>query len=414
MKVFIINAVPYGSTGKIMFSISEMLLSGGDESICATGYSWHKCDKKEHYLIGNIFSKSFHMYMSRLFGNHGCYSLITTDRLIKKIKAFSPDLIHLHNVHGWYLHIPKFFEYLKESGIPIVWTLHDCWAFTGGCSHFTFCGCGKWMNGCGGCNNLGPYPISSKIDRTQKMWQLKKKCFCGFHNMVVVTPSQWLADLVGRSYLQQYPIRVIPNGIDIEIFQPRSSDFRKRQGIRENQHMVLGVSLGWNERKGLDVFIELAKRLPHNYKIVLIGTDENVDKSLPENIISIHRTYNQTELAEIYSAADIFVQTTREENYPTVNMEAIACGTPVLTFNTGGSPEMLDETCGSVVDCDDIDALEKEIVRICSQTPYSEEQCVLKSREFDQNKRFKEYIKLYETVIIPRDQADRAGSLEKI
>jgi len=403
MKVMAINAVPYGSTGKIMFSISEMLLRQGEDSVCASGFSWHKNNRKDYYSIGNLLSKSFHMFMAGLFGNHGCYSRFTTERLIRKIKTFSPDIIHLHNVHGWYLHIPTLFAYLKESRIPVVWTLHDCWAFTGGCSHFTFCDCGKWPNGCGGCNNLDAYPIASKRDKTQKMWRMKRDCFCNLCNLTVVTPSHWLAELVGRSYLREYPIRVIHNGIDLEIFTPRPSDFREKYGIPEEQHLILGVSLGWNDRKGLDVFATLAKKLSDNYRIVLVGTDAKTDAHLPDNIISIHRTQNQQELAEIYSVADIFVNPTREENYPTVNMEAIACGTPVLTFCTGGSPEMLDETCGSVVSCDDVDALEKEIVRICTNKPYSAEQCVAKAGEFDQNERFKEYIKLYETVITAGD-----------
>ena len=219
-----------------------------------------------------------------------------------------------------------------------------------------------------------------------------------------MTPSQWLCKLVKQSFLGDYPVRVIHNGINLEVFRPIVSNFREKYGIAKEQHMVLGVSLGWNERKGLDVFVSLAKKLPDDYKIVLVGTDSKVDKCLPSNVISIHRTQNQTELAEIYSAADVFVQTTREENYPTVNMEAIACGTPVLTFRTGGSPEMLDESCGAVVPCDDIDNLEKEIIRICTARPYLIEQCVVKSKEFDQNMRFKEYIELYETIISTRDQ----------
>lgn len=403
MKVFAINAVPYGSTGKIMFSISGILLKNGDKSMCATGFSWHKSERNEHYLVGNFFSKSFHMLMSIMFGNHCCYSRVATKRLIKRIKEFEPDVIHLHNIHGWYLHIPTLFDYLKKSQLSVVWTLHDCWSFTGGCAHFTFCNCQKWRTGCGECSNLNEYPIASYRDKTEEMWRMKKDCFCSLDKLTIVTPSQWLSKLTKQSYLGKYPIQVINNGINLKNFNPTASKFREKYGITKEQHMVLGVSLGWNERKGLDVFIALAGRLSNDYKIVLVGTDAKVDKRLPANIISIHRTQNQTELAEIYSSADVFVQTTREENYPTVNMEAIACGTPVLTFRTGGSPEMLDETCGAVVDYDDIDSLEKEIVRICTYKPYSEEQCVFKAREFDQNERFKEYIKLYETVITARD-----------
>ena len=232
---------------------------------------------------------------------------------------------------------------------------------------------------------------------------MKRDCFCGFDALTVVTPSHWLAELVGKSYLREYPIQVIHNGIDLEIFKPRSSDFRRKYGFSDDQHLILGVSLGWNERKGLDVFVDLSKKLPDSYRIVLVGTDDRTDTSLPENIISIHRTQNASELAGIYSAADVFVNPTREENYPTVNMEALACGTPVLTFRTGGSPEIPDETCGAVVDCDEVEALEREIVRICTEKPYSRDDCVNRAKSFDQNERFKEYLDLYEKIITERN-----------
>ena len=215
-------------------------------------------------------------------------------------------------------------------------------------------------------------------------------------NLTIVTPSQWLADLVKQSFLKDYPIKVIHNGIDLTVFKPTPSDFRKKYGIPENKFILLGVAFGWGARKGLDVFIELAHRLnKEKFQIVLVGTDNNVDKQLPQEIISIHRTQNQAELAEIYSAADLFVNPTREENYPTVNMEAIACGTPVVTFRTGGSPEILTERTGSIVDCDDIDALQKEIERICETKPFSKEDCITRAKEFDENVRFKEYLELY-------------------
>jgi glycosyltransferase involved in cell wall biosynthesis len=231
------------------------------------------------------------------------------------------------------------------------------------------------------------------------MHKRKKKLFSGL-NMTIITPSQWLADLVKQSFLKNYPVRVIHNGIDLSVFKPTPSDFRKRYGIALEKKILLGVAFGWGARKGLDVFIDLAKRLDDKYyQIVLVGTDDNVDKQLPDSIISIHRTQNQAELAEIYTAADLFVNPTREENYPTVNMESLACGTPVLTFRTGGSPECIDEYCGAVVDCDDVDAMEREIIRICSDAPYSKEDCLKRAASFDHHKRFEEYIQLYESSV---------------
>jgi glycosyltransferase involved in cell wall biosynthesis len=203
---------------------------------------------------------------------------------------------------------------------------------------------------------------------------------------------------VRQSFLKEYPVYVIHNGINLDVFRPVSSSFREKYGL-ENKKLVLGVSYGWDARKGLDVFIELSKKLPYNYQIVLVGTDSNVDKLLPENILSIHRTQNQRELAEIYTSADVFTNPTREEVLGLVNIEALACGTPGITFSSGGSPECYDDTCGSVVACDDVDALEKEILRICTDKPYPEAACLGKAREFDQSERIKEYLKLYERVI---------------
>ena len=216
--------------------------------------------------------------------------------------------------------------------------------------------------------------------------------------MTIVTPSEWLAGLVKQSFLRKYPVKVINNGIDLNIFKPTESDFRKKYAL-ENKYIVLGVAFGWGKRKGLDVFIELANRLDkEKYKIVLVGTDDNVDKLLPDNIISIHRTQNQTELAEIYTAADVFANPTREENYPTVNMESVACGTPVVTFNTGGSPEIIDETCGAIAEKDDTDSMYNEIIRICETKPYSEEACLKKANNFDAWRKFENYVQLYRKI----------------
>lgn len=215
--------------------------------------------------------------------------------------------------------------------------------------------------------------------------------------MTIVTPSQWLADLVKVSYLKDYPVKVIYNGIDLTIFKPTESNFRERYGIPAEKKILLGVAFGWGKRKGLDVFMELANRLDkETYQIILVGTDDAVDAQLSKSIISIHRTQDQRELAEIYTAADLFVNPTREEVLGLVNVEALACGTPVITFKSGGSPECIDETCGSVVACDDVDKLEIEIMRICSDNPYSKEACLERAKAFDMNERFDEYIKLYE------------------
>jgi glycosyltransferase involved in cell wall biosynthesis len=227
------------------------------------------------------------------------------------------------------------------------------------------------------------------------MWKLKKKWFTGVKDMTIVTPSQWLADLVKESYLKEYPVKVINNGIDLSVFKPTQSDFKKKYNCEE-KFVILGVANVWDYKKGLDVFIELANRLDeHKYQIVLVGTDDNVDKQLPEKIISIHRTNNQAELAEIYSAADLLLNPTREDTFPTVNIESLACGTPVFTFKTGGSPEIIDETCGRIFNVDDVDSLENEIYHIASNNILDSDSCVVKAGNYNCHERFCDYVNLY-------------------
>lgn len=399
MKTVLINSCNFGSTGNIMLEIAETAENGGyTAAVCyPQSRDNSRKQKEKDFIIGTRFSRNIHLQLAGITGLNGCFSYFSTLKLLKKLDKLKPDIIHLHNLHNCYINLPMLFKYIKKHNIKTVWTLHDCWSFTGHCPHFDMIGCDKWKTGCYSCPQYKEYP-KSLFDNSKIMYRLKRKWFTGVENMTIVTPSEWLASLVKESYLKDYPVKVINNGIDLNIFKPTESDFIKKYAL-ENKYIVLGVAFGWGRRKGLDVFIELAKRLDEEkYKIVLAGTDDNVDKLLPDNIISIHRTQNQTELAEIYTAADVFANPTREENYPTVNMEALACGTPVVTFNTGGSPEMLDETCGAAVAKDDNDAMYNEIIRICEKKPYSMEACIKKAKGFDKNEKFGEYIRLYEVL----------------
>lgn len=399
MKTVLINSCNFGSTGNIMLEIAETAENGGyTAAVCyPQSRDNSRKQKEKDFIIGTRFSRNIHLMLAEITGLNGCFSYCSTLKLLKKLDKFKPDIIHLHNLHNCYINLSMLFKYIKKHNIKTVWTLHDCWAFTGHCPHFDIAECAKWKTGCYSCPQYKDYP-KSLFDNSKIMYRLKKKWFTGVENMTIVTPSEWLASLVKESYLKDYPVKVINNGIDLNVFKPTESDFRKKYAL-ENKYIVLGVAFGWGRRKGLDVFIELEKRLDkEKYKIVLVGTDDNIDKLLPENIISIHRTQNQTELAEIYTAADVFANPTREENYPTVNMEALACGTPVVTFNTGGSPEMLDETCGAAVAKDDNDAMYNEIIRICEAKPYSMEACIKKAKGFDKNEKFGEYIRLYEVL----------------
>lgn len=393
MRIVQINATcGIGSTGKICVGISQMLTEKDIENYIL--YS----TKSNQYELGIGCSDERYLKVqalkSRIFGNYGFNSKSATRKMIDCLERIRPDIVHLHNIHGHDCDLEALFTYFKSRKTKLVWTFHDCWAFTGYCTHFTIQKCDKWKSSCMDCVQSKSY--SWFFDRSNALYEKKKALLSGL-DMTVVTPSEWLAGMVKQSFLKDYPICVINNGIDLSVFKPHETNFREKYGL-DNKKIILGISFDWGEKKGLDVFIALSNRLPSDYKIVLVGTNEKTDNYLPANILSVHRTQDQEELAAIYSTADVFLLPTREENYPTVNMEALACGTPVLTFRTGGSHEMLDETCGSVVDCDDIDAMERKIKRICTDKPYTKEACLNKAKEFDKRERFKEYIELYERI----------------
>ena len=391
MKIIQINSVPYGSTGKIMLQLSDLIRSQGNDCYCFTGFTWKKTKRDDLSIISGIISKSTHLLLSKVTGYNGIFSILSTYKLLKKINTIQPDLIHLHNLHGWYINIPLLFKYIKKKNIAVIWTLHDCWSFTGHCPYYTL---EKWKKGCCDCKSYKSYP-ASLFDNSKKMWELKKQWFTGVKEMTIVTPSSWLANEAKQSYLNEYDIKVVNNGIDLTVFQPRKSIFRKKYSL-DNKYVILGVALVWDKRKGIDSFIELANRLDNRFCIVLVGTDDDVDKMLPDSIISIHKTQNQKELAELYSSADVFVNPTREENYPTVNMEAIACGVPVITYDTGGSPEIISENSGITVICDDVDMLEKEIINVCVNQIFSKSSCLKDAKKFNKDIRFRQYMNLYQ------------------
>lgn len=402
MRIAAINMYSDGSTGKIMLQVAELARKSGHEVVTYSTHSAAGRYKKlpappeGHRYYGSFAENCLHYIIGNIFGFNGCFSVVGTYKLIRELKKQKIDILHLHNLHRYCINLPVLFRFIKKNNIRVIWTLHDCWAFTGHCPHFDLVGCDKWKSQCHSCPKHKSYPASC-FDDSWFMYKIKKKLFSGVENLTVVTPSEWLGDLVKQSFLKDNAVKVINNGVDLNIFKPTESGFRKRYRI-EDKFVIIGVAFSWGTGKGLDVFIELSKRLPDSFQIVLVGTDEKTDSLLPDNIISVHRTDSREELAEIYSSADLFVNPTREEVFGLVNTEALACGTPVLTFRTGGCPECIDETCGSVVEKNDIDAMENEIIRIARNKPFSSEMCVERAKKFDINKKYQEYIDLYNMV----------------
>ena len=395
MKTIVeVNSNNYASTGNIVLNIAKQARKRGFKvyTCCRKSRVGLRYKYEDQIYIGTWLDRVISERLSTLFGLNGYFNVVNTWLFICKLKKIKPDLIHIHSVCDNYLNINMFFSYIKENHIPAIWTLHDNWAFTGRCAQFR---CEKWREGCGNCPHLEYFPRSLFLDNTAKVWKVREKLYNSIDTMTIVTPSKWLSDLVRISlFKENHPIQVINNGINLNIFKPTESDFRKEHGL-ENKKMILGVAYFWDAGKGLYAFIELAKRLPKDYQIVMVGTNDEIDKLLPDNIISIHKTYNQEELVKIYSCADLFVNPTTDENFPTVNMEAIACGLPVLTYNTGGCAEIIDEHSGSSVPSGDIDALEKEILRICETKPYSRQACIERAAKFNMNDKFEEYVDLY-------------------
>lgn len=400
MRILAINSVPFGSTGKIMMQILDCAERNlGAETVAYYGkWKKHQSNNQKLHSFGWNFENRLSFAFSYFTGFHNVGSVFGTLSLIRKIKKFKPDIIHIHNLHLWIINLPLFFRFLKKSRIKVVWTLHDCWSFTGQCPFFDIAKCDKWKTGCYSCPNFRLYP-SAKTDNTKLMYRLKKKWFTGVKDLTIVTPSQWLADLVKESFLKEYPVKVIYNGIDLSVFKRVTSNFREQYNIPKEKNILLAVSFGWSFRKGIDTIIELSKRLDNNkYQIVLVGTTSEVEAKLPESIISIHRTADQHRLVEIYSSADLFINTTREETLGMVNLEALACGVPVITFNSGGSPECIDESCGAAVECDDIDSFEKKIIEISDKKEFTSDVCIARAQKFDMNNKFKEYLELYQMV----------------
>ena len=336
-----------GSTGRIVLDIHNALIEQGHKSLVAYGRE-PAIGCENAIRIGTKKDIYAHGLYTRIFDKHGLGSQKATRQFIKNIETESPDIIHLHNIHGYYLNYEILFRFLKNFGKPVIWTFHDCWPFTGHCAHFTYAGCERWQKVCHDCPQKRSYPGSLVFDNSRKNFERKREAFTGVKDLTIITPSKWLAGLVKQSFLSEYETVVISNGIDTTVFRPVPSDFKSRHAI-EDKFMILGVANVWDQRKGLKYFLELADILENDEIIVLVGLTKKQVESLPANIIGITRTNNIQELVEIYSAADVFVNPTLEETFGMTNLEAQACGTYVVTFDSGGTREtIIDSSHGTV------------------------------------------------------------------
>ena len=366
MRVLFINAVcGTGSTGKITGELAQQYQREGHEVKIA--YGRHSYVPEQYRDIAVRIGGKLDVYMHALFtrftDRHGFYSRHATRTFLQWASDYNPDLLWLHNIHGYFINIEQLFTWIKSrDNMKTFWTLHDCWSFTGHCGYFTMIGCDKWRTHCEKCPQRNSYPASF-VDASFRNFEDKRSLFTGVRDLTIITPSQWLARLVKQSFLREYPVQVRYNTIDTNIFRPTQSDFRARYGLQD-KFVILGVASIWDERKGLDDFIKLSGMLDERFAIVLVGLSSKQAKNLPERITSIERTNNQQELAQIYSACDVFFNPTHEDNYPTVNLEAEACNLPVITYDAGGSPETIKLAGSHVVSVGDLEAVMK-ILQSC-------------------------------------------------
>ncbi len=398
------SAKTIGSTGKIVEQIGLIARNEGWKCYVASSARYSSPSKLHEIKIGGIFSEKIHALLSHIFDAHGLGSYFETKKFINKIKKINPDIIHLHNIHGYYINYKILFKYLTTIKIPIVWTFHDCWPMTGHCVHYTAVNCYKWQTECKKCPRLYGYPKSYVFDNSRRNFRLKKRLFSSVENLTIVTVSKWLSLVVKQSYMSKYPIHIIPNGIDINSFYPRKYAVNKIRNKYElgDKFVILGVATGWSQDNGFYDFLELRKMLDYEYIIVLVGVTKAQKDSLPKGIVGINRIDNVTELAEIYSTADIFVNGSYEETFGLVTAEAISCGTPVIVYDSTACPDIVTPETGFVIPIRDIATMSKTIIAYATNADrdtYSFNCCRYAELNLDKEARYAEYINIYNAII---------------
>lgn len=352
MKVLLINSVcGIRSTGRIVAQVAADYISNGNE--CRIAYGREDAPENLRaisYRIGSELGVKVNVALARIFDNEGLNAKIATKHFLNWANLYNPDVLWLHNLHGYYLNIEMLFNWIKaRPQMQVKWTLHDCWAFTGHCSYFSFVDCNRWQHGCGKCLQTHKYPQSICLDFSESNYKRKKRAFCGVKNMTLITPSYWLSKLVGQSFLKEYPIEVCYNTINTNVFIPTTSNFRERYNLN-NRKIVLGVASTWDERKGLADFIKLSAVLKPNYVVILVGVTHDDIKKCSSNIIGIPPTNSVEELAKIYTAADVFVNPSKEETFGLTTLEALSCGTPAIVYKNTACEEIANLYGGIAVE----------------------------------------------------------------
>lgn len=391
-KLLQINATAnWGSTGKIAEAIGILAMNNGWESVVAYGRKANP-SRSDIIRVGGSLNPYFHFAQQYLFDAEGQYSSCATKQLVMKMKEIKPDIVQLHNIHDHWLNYPLLFEYLNKTDVKVVWTFHDCWAFTGHCYHFVHSNCNKWKSECYDCPQR-----KGLRDCSTRNYKMKKDLFVGNKSLTIIPVSQWMASFVHESFFKEKDIRIIHNGIDLNIFTPKEK-------IKSANFKILAVSNVWHQNKGLYDVFELRKLLPQEYEITMVGLSEMQLYALPKGINGMQRTQNVEELVQLYSESDVFINPTYADTFPTVNMESLACGTPVITYNTGGSPETINESTGVVVPQGDVRALADAIIRM-KNNPLSSAKCRDRAEKyFDKDKCFRQYIELYEELLREKEE----------
>lgn len=392
-------ALNTGSTGKIVEGIGTLALAEGWNVVVAHGARYKNESNLKSIQVSSKIGEYLHYFESSMFDAQGLGSRVETKKFLRKLDRIKPDIVHIHNIHGCFLNYPLLFRYLKVRNIPVVWTLHDCWAMTGHCVHFERTQCDLWKSMCDKCPQKRDFPSSYLFDMSKRNFMLKRELLSQLDNLHITTVSRWLADVAKESYLKSSPIHVIPNGIQTSQFQSTSSDIKEQLKIR-GKRMLLAVASGFGERKGLYDYCRLNELLSDNYQLVLVGVSAEDRKHLPSNIIALSKTNSQLELVKLYSAADVLLSLSYEETFGLTILEAMSCGTPAVVYANTAQPELISSSTGAVVANGDLEAVVAAVDNICSKGKdiYSSN-CKSFADNYEQTKIYRDYINLYTSIL---------------